>query len=95
MFSATIRALGIALALAGPVAANAETHAMDHDPMLVATTRGVPARSPADAGDATAGKVLGQPPREARQDQHDLSMLGALLLGVIGLVWMRRHNAEL
>lgn len=85
----------IALALAGPVAANAETHAMDHDPLLVATTRGAPARSPVDAGAAAAGKVLGQPPRETRQDQHNLSTFGALLLGVIGLVWMRRHNAEL
>lgn len=80
MGAAFIRALILIVALAAaPVGALAEAP-VDHAPAM-------------EPGDPSAGAETG--PESADPAFQTLSTLGALALGVLGLLWVRRHTSDL
>jgi MYXO-CTERM domain-containing protein len=90
MGAATIKALAVAavlmLAVPGPgLATAAEARSADTMP-----TSEVPApRRDRQSRDEPTGKDSAAP------SYHAFSTLGALALGVLGLLWVRRHTADL
>lgn len=57
----------------------------------------MPARAQGAAGQQAKAHAEAKPAAQSDQSQGfpTLSLLGALGLGVIGLLWIRRHTAEL
>lgn len=77
-------ALAAATASASPPDGSAGGHPEPHQ---AATADAVPA----DPGSGAEPEDSDDP---ASRRQQTLSTLGALMLGVLGLLWMRRHVAE-
>ncbi len=77
-------ALAAAAASASPADASAGGHPVPHQAAAADAV-------PADPGSGTEREESDDP---ASRRQQTLSTLGALMLGVLGLLWMRRHVAE-
>lgn len=81
----TTLALCVTWALSGQAAAAGDAGSPTAMPVSQSTSHVLPA---ADDADTTADEGTAQP-------YQTLSTLGALALGIIGLLWVRRHTAEL